>query len=324
MLYPLVFEPILQHRIWGGRSLETLYGKNLPPGSQIGESWEISDRPDAVSIISNGSLAGKSLRWLMENHLVELMGKAEALNGRFPLLIKILDAREKLSLQVHPPARLAAELNGEPKTEMWYFAQAEPDAEIFAGLKAGVTEPDFTTKTHDGTVADCFHRIPVRQGDAMFLPSGRVHALGQGMVIFEIQQNSDTTYRVFDWNRIDSEGKTRDLHIEQSLRCIDFEDVEPSLVQVDEPLEVNGVRISTLVDHQVFRVDLVEAQTSATLQYSLDRPLVVGVVTGNASIQFGGEQIDLSTGKFSLIPPNLPQVDLIVNAQSRLLLASPR
>ena len=318
-----MFEPIFQPRIWGGRSLETFYGKPLPADVPIGESWEISDRADATSIISNGNLAGKSLRWLMEEHGSKVMGKAKALNGRFPLLIKILDAREKLSLQVHPPAHLAAALKGEPKTEMWYFTQAEPKAEIFAGLKSGVTESIFAAKTHDGTVAECLHRIPVRQGDSMFLPSGRVPALGQGMVIFEIQQNSDTTYRVFDWNRTDNQGMRRDLHIEQSLRCIDFDDVEPSLIEVISPLEAQGVRVCSLVDHELFHVDLVETQGTSTLQYSLESPMVVGVVQGGALIQHGSEQIKLSAGNFALIPANLVRVEISATAQARLLLASP-
>jgi len=209
MLYPLTFRPIFKERIWGGRALEQLYGKSLPPKVPIGESWEISDRPGDASVIANGPLAGKDLRWLMENHERELLGDAKSANGRFPLLIKILDAQEKLSLQVHPPARKAAELKGEPKTEAWYIADAAPGAELYVGLKRGVTREEFERKIQSGEVAECFHRVPVRAGDTMFLPSGRVHAIGAGLVIFEIQQNSDTTYRVFDWNRVGTDGKPR-------------------------------------------------------------------------------------------------------------------
>ena len=150
--------------------------------------------------------------------------------GGFRLLIKILDARDKLSLQVHPPAGQAAELGGEPKTEMWYIAEAAPGAELYVGLKRGVTRAEFEQKIKAGTVAECFHRVACEPGDAMFLPSGRVHALGAGLVIFEIQQNSDTTYRVFDWNRLGLDGKPRELHIPQSLASIDFNDFEPSLL----------------------------------------------------------------------------------------------
>ena len=159
MLYPFIFQPIFKERVWGGRELERLYAKPLPPGKPIGESWEISDRPGDASVIANGPLAGKTLRWLMENHAAEILGDAKpAAEGRFPLLCKILDAREKLSLQVHPPADKAAELKGEPKTEMWFIADAAPDASLYVGLKRGVTRAEFEKKIADGSVADCFHR----------------------------------------------------------------------------------------------------------------------------------------------------------------------
>ncbi len=160
----------------------------------------------------------------MENHGAELLGRKTGNSEPFPLLIKLLDARETLSLQVHPPAAKAKELGGEPKTEMWYVAAAEPRSELFVGLKRGVTREQFEAQLAAGTVAECFHRVPVTAGDAMFLPSGRVHALGGGLVIFEIQQNSDTTYRVFDWNRVGLDGKPRELHVPQSLASIDFQD----------------------------------------------------------------------------------------------------
>ena len=193
MFYPLTFRPIFKERIWGGRNLERLYRKPLPPAVPIGESWEITDRPEGVSEITHGPLAGRDLRWLMENHAAELLGRTDPIAaGRFPLLVKILDAQDVLSLQVHPPAALAASLGGEPKTEVWYFAETTPTAEIFVGLKRGVTREEFERRLGDGSVAQCFHRHAVKAGDAMFLPSGRVHALGAGSVIFEIQQNSDT------------------------------------------------------------------------------------------------------------------------------------
>src|SRR3954468_15315363 len=248
-LYPFTFRPIFKERVWGGRALERLYGKNLPANVPIGESWEISDRPGDASVIANGPLAGKDLRWLMEHHERELLGDAESANGRFPLLIKILDAQEKLSLQVHPPAHKAAELKGDAKTEAWYIADAAPGAELYVGLKPGVTWPEFETKIKTGSVAECFHRVPVKAGDTMFLPSGRVHAIGAGLVIFEIQQNSDTTYRVFDWNRKDASGKTRPLQVAESLECIDFNDFEP------EPIHSRGAR-NTLVEDPLFSVEV--------------------------------------------------------------------
>ena len=178
MLYPLTFHPIFKERVWGGREIERLYGKKLPPGAPIGESWEISDRPGDASVIANGPLAGKNLRWLMENHRAELLGNAKTANeNRFPLLIKILDARKKLSLQVHPPAKLAAQLGGEPKTEMWYIAKAEPWAELYAGLKRGVTRAEFEQKIKTGEVGKCFHH------DQIFGGTGQQIDLGQEIKI---------------------------------------------------------------------------------------------------------------------------------------------
>ncbi|MBM3848509.1 MAG: mannose-6-phosphate isomerase, partial [Verrucomicrobia bacterium] len=185
MLYPFQFQPILKERVWGGRSLERLYGKPIPPGRPIGESWEISDRPGDQSVIVNGPLAGRDLRWLMENHSMELLGRAMPPQARFPLLVKILDATDRLSLQVHPPASAAAQLGGEPKSEIWYVVDASPDASLYAGLKRGVTREKFEEALRSGDVDGCFHKLQTKTGDALFLPSGRVHGIGAGNVIFE-------------------------------------------------------------------------------------------------------------------------------------------
>ncbi len=322
-LYPFAFEPILQERIWGGHQLADLYAKKVSTGAVIGESWEVSDRPDAASVIINGPLAGKSLRWLMEHHSADILGQARSIQGRFPLLIKLLDARQKLSLQVHPPAHLAESMGGEPKTEMWYFSEADPGAEILAGIKRGVTKEEFARKTLDGTVADCFHTLPVHAGDCMFLPSGRVHALGQGMVIFEIQQNSDTTYRVFDWNRTDSSGKKRQLHVEQSLRCIDFEDFEPSLTPSKMVADINGVRIISLVDNEYFRVEVAAFGEGSGLHLALEKPLVVAVVEGSIMVRHGQSNLELKRGAFTLVPASLGRVELLAAGNSKALLSTP-
>ena len=275
MLYPLTFEPRYKDRIWGGRELERLYARKIPAGQPIGESWEITDRPGDVSVITNGPLAGKDLRWLLENHAAEVLGDARpAAAGRFPLLCKILDARERLSLQVHPPADKARELHGEPKTEMWFIADAAPGACLYVGLKRGVTRAEFEQKIGDGTVADCFQRLPVRAGDAMFLPSGRVHAIGDGLVIFEIQQNSDTTYRVFDWNRVGLDGQPRELHVAQSLASINFADFEPPLV--DTKFVADGeIKKRSLVTDPLFNVAAwkLNARASGPLEFYWMNPL---------------------------------------------------
>jgi len=318
VLYPLTFHPIFKDRVWGGREMERLYGKNLPPGRPIGESWEISDRPGDASVIANGPLAGKNLRWLMENHRAELLGDAKPANeNRFPLLCKILDAREKLSLQVHPPAGKATETGGEPKTEMWFIADGAPGAELFAGLKRGVTRAEFEKKVETGEVADCLHRIPVRTGDAMFLPSGRVHAIGAGIVIFEIQQNSDTTCRVFDWNRAGLDGKPRELHVAQSLASIDFNDFEPALVQ-SKPTG-NDVKVRPLVNDPALNVETLEMKSGAVMNLKPRKLQIVTTVRGQLEIQSGPASVNLSAGQFCLVPACLERTEVLAKSDAAWL-----
>ncbi|HEY2083327.1 MAG TPA: type I phosphomannose isomerase catalytic subunit [Verrucomicrobiae bacterium] len=322
MLYPFTFRPIFKERIWGGRALEQLYGKSLPPKVPIGESWEISDRPGDASVIANGPLAGKDLRWLMENHERELLGDAKSAYGRFPLLIKILDAQEKLSLQVHPPAEKAAELKGEPKTEAWYIADAAPGAELYVGLKRGVTRGEFEQKIKTGEVAECFHRVPVRAGDTMFLPSGRVHAIGAGLVIFEIQQNSDTTYRVFDWNRVGLDNKPRELHVAESLASIDFEDFEPGLVS-ERYNSVENLKSRLLVKNPLF--EITEFQTSAECDIIIDhsKPGIFAAIKGRLHVLSNSNSSSLSPGEFCLVPAEAVDAELLAESGSTFLMATP-
>lgn len=320
-LYPLTFRPIFKERVWGGRALERLYRKNLPPKVPVGESWEISDRPGDASVIANGPLAGKDLRWLMENHERELLGDAKSANGRFPLLIKILDAEDKLSLQVHPPAHKAAELRGEPKTEAWYIADAKPGAELYVGLKRGVARGEFEKKIATGEVAECFHRVPVKAGDTMFLPSGRVHAIGAGLVIFEIQQNSDTTYRVFDWNRSGLDGKPRELHVSESLASIDFNDFEPGLVSAPYS-GAEKLKRRRLVSSPLFEIEEFHAMAGAGAALGPGKPHIAAVVSGKLRVSDGSAEILLSPGDFSLVPANLKTVSLKADRESVFLLAT--
>lgn len=230
---PIDFEPLYQQRVWGGRELERQYRRVLPDGAPYGESWEIVDREGAQSVVRGGRWKGWTLHELWTGHRDEVFGAGLPDSDRFPLLIKVLDAREDLSIQVHPPAHRAAERGGEPKTEMWYVAAAEPGAKLHVGLKRGVTRADFERAVRDGTVAACVHAIEPRAGESIFIPSGRLHAIGAGLLIHEIQQNSDTTYRVFDWNRLGLDGKPRELHVEESLASIDFGDFEPGMSEAE-------------------------------------------------------------------------------------------
>lgn len=322
-LYPLVFQPIFKERLWGGRTLETLYGKRLPADLMVGESWEIADRPGDVSVIAEGPLAGRDLRWLVETQREALLGSARLVNGRFPLLIKILDARETLSLQVHPPAQVATRLNGEPKTELWYLADAQPGAELFAGLRRGVTRALFEEKLQAGAVADCFHRVPVRSGDAMFVPSGRVHAIGRGCTIFEIQENSDTTYRVFDWNRVAPNGQPRELHVAASLQSIDFNDVEPGLIEQKVTQEASGV-VRPLVSHDLFEVEVRRLAESASWDCPAPGAVILALLAGRLRVADDAQPVTLRPGQFCLIPASLRVARLEAEGAAEFLVVRPR
>jgi mannose-6-phosphate isomerase len=301
---PLVFEPIFHKRIWGGRKLADLFGKALPRNEDIGESWEIVDRPEAQSIVRNGPLRGKSLHELWTQGR-PIFGDVPG-SPRFPLLVKLLDAQEKLSLQVHPPEKIAAKLGGEPKNEFWYVVAAEPGAELFLGFRESITLDQFNNALRDGTAADHVYKIRVKAGDAVFLPAGRFHGIGAGNLLVEIQQNSDTTYRIFDWNRVDQHGKPRQLHIEQALQSIDFNDVRPKLIESKGEL---------LLRHEHFEIQ----------KWNLDRPrtvtplgqfAIVCCLTGRLSCA----NVDLTPGELFLVPAYLQNRQLNpLDAQTSLL-----
>jgi len=288
---PLVFHPIFQERIWGARKLAELFGKNLPAGKRIGESWEIVDRPEAQSVVANGPLKGKTLHELWSQYRKEVFGDVPS-TLRFPLLVKLLDAQKKLSLQVHPPDQLATKLGGEPKTEFWYVAAADPGAELLLGFSKRSSRAQFEKALHLGTAADYVHKIGAKPGDAVFLPAGRLHAVSAGNLLIEIQQNSDTTYRVFDWNRVDDNGRPRQLHIDQALQSIDFNDVRPELLKPEGEV---------LVRDRLFEIQ----------KWQLDSPREVAprgqfaiVCCLSGSIRCA--DADLSPGEFFLVPASLP------------------
>jgi mannose-6-phosphate isomerase len=285
---PLTFQPIFIERMWGGRRLESELHKKLPPQKRIGESWEIVDRSEVQSVVVGGPLGGITLHDLWIEYREEIFG--ELLDTpRFPLLIKILDAQEKLSVQVHPPANVASRLGGEPKSEFWYVAAADPGAEIFLGFREPISRENFAEGLRDGSSVNNINRIAVQPGDAVFLPAGRIHAIGAGSLLIEIQQNSDTTYRAFDWNRTDpATGTKRDLHVEQAIQCIDFDDVQPQLIQSQGEL---------LISDRLFEIrkwNLNEAREAAPRgQFA-----IVCCLTGNVNCA----KTKLSPGEFFLVP----------------------
>ena len=278
-------------RIWGGHRLASLFGKKTPPTATIGESWEIVDRPEAQSVVRNGSFRDRTLHELWTHDRKIIFGDVPD-SPRFPLLIKLLDAHDQLSLQVHPPEKIAAKLGAEPKTEFWYVASAIAGAKLHVGLREAMSRDEFEQAIDKGSVANLVHSIDVKTGDSIFLPAGRFHGIGGGNVLVEIQQNSDTTYRVFDWNRVDDSGKPRQLHVEQALESIDFNDVAPSLTVPEGEV---------LLSHELFEIQ----------KWNLAAPRVVAPIgqfaivcclTGNVRCA----DVDLRAGEFALVPASLP------------------
>ncbi|MDD2708720.1 MAG: class I mannose-6-phosphate isomerase [Verrucomicrobiae bacterium] len=279
------FEPVYKPRPWGGRAIGGVGCRCLPSDGKIGESWEITDRPGDESVIREGEWRGKSIRWLLDEHGSLVMGRAWGKGERFPLLVKVLDAAERLSLQVHPPARAAAELGGEPKTEAWYLLGASANAGLMAGLRKGVTRERFERELKDMSGAGLealVQRLPVKTGDAIFIPSGRIHAVDAGCLILEVQQNSDTTYRVWDWGRLGLDGKPRALQVKESLASIDFEDFEPQLTGGREVSSASGQSIS-LVDCEYFTLE--RWRLASGRVYDPRAPMVVHGLKGNLAVK---------------------------------------
>jgi mannose-6-phosphate isomerase len=281
----LRFKSLYQDRVWGGRVLESKLGRALPASRPIGESWEIVDRPEAQSVIVGGDLDGLTLRAAIARHGAAIMGPTWDASRAFPILVKWLDCRERLSLQVHPPAEVAPALKGEPKTENWYIADCAPNSSLIVGLKRGVTREQFERSIHDNTLENCVHRFAVKAGDSILVHSGQIHAIDAGNLILEIQQNSDTTYRVYDWGRLGLDGKPRQMHVNESLKSIRWDDFEPAPVRGEN-------KAAVIADAREFRIRRVPLASGEALPISGgEQPRILSVVSGRLRIGAGGEEL---------------------------------
>ena len=303
VLYPFLFEPVLKNYIWGGRNLEK-YGRILPPG-KVAESWEITSHKNGSSIVLNGIHQGKSLTDLTAELGIDLIGsnaKWALDRGKFPLLVKLLDANQRLSVQVHPKDDYALknEDNELGKTEMWVVLSAEPDAKLVYGVRKGTTREKFKKGIQQGNLEPYLNIIPVRSGDHICVPSGSLHAIMEGTIIAEIQQNSDTTYRVYDWNRLGNDGQPRELHIEKALDVINFEQIEPQIIPAVEIESKNGIRRSILCHNEYFVTERIEFDHSGTYEGACDGSSleIWGIIDGRARV---GET-ELDTIQFTLLP----------------------
>jgi len=290
-IYPLKFEPIYKELIWGGHKLSNILEKDFPADKKIGESWELVDLPNDKSHITNGRFAGLMLSEVLEKYPQQILGKSYT--PPFPLLIKFIDAADFLSVQVHPDNQAVKKLgSGSLKTECWYIVDAEKDACIYKGLKKGTTRQQFEKSIKDGTCAELLNKVPVKVGECHFLPAGTVHAIGAGLLVAEIQTPSDTTYRVFDWNRLQN-GKPRQLHIEQALESIHFE-------QDAEELTVKSS--GRLVDCEYFKVDKITAKAYSSSAVSGGMKVLM-FISGKGEITSGNaEPADFSKGQTLLLP----------------------
>lgn len=302
MLYPLFFEPVYKEILWGGRNMEKALGRKLPEGA-IAESWEICSHRNGMSIVSNGPLKGQTLAALREQYGSRLEG-SRSKGDRFPLLIKFIDANDRLSIQVHPDDEYALKDQGDlGKTEMWYVIDASPDGKLIYGTAPGVTKEDFDFALQHGQLEEKLNTVSVKKGDVIFIPSGTVHAIMEGLLIAEIQQNSDTTYRVYDWNRVDASGKSRELHIRQALDVIHFD--FKAKINATAFEQQDGYRFSRIVSCEFFQVDLVDI-----LKVYQDSPdgtsfFAYTCVEGSGHLSYGQETYPISTGTSFLIPAEL-------------------
>jgi mannose-6-phosphate isomerase len=302
-LYPLRFDPIYQYRLWGGRRLSGLLSMPLPGDGPIGEAWILSDRDDHQSLVANGPLKGQTIRRLMEQSRTQLMGKLAPRFSRFPLLLKFLDAREMLSVQVHPsdayPDLIPAGETG--KTEAWVVIEAEKGSQIYAGLKPGTTADGLHRSLDSGTITDRLVDIVPKPGDAVFIPAGTVHTLGGDVVVFEVQQNSDVTFRLYDWGHVDAKtGKPRPLQVDQAFACVDFEGNDGGLValRIETTIPVERER---LFDCEPFRLWRLLGQAPFPVG-ATGEPRVLVCIGGSGQVEHGNIPYAVGKGDVWLLP----------------------
>ena len=302
-LYPMKLAPIFKDKIWGGRQLETLLNKKLPPDQLIGESWELSLYREDITCPLNGPLAGVKLSEIFASRSEELTGRTAAPGEKFPLLTKFVDSSRLLSLQVHPPDSYALEHDNEyGKTECWYVVHAAPGAEIIRGLEPGVTREQLREALESGIVDGLIRRYPARTGDFIFTPAGVVHAICEGSVILEIEQNSDMTYRLWDWGRVAPDGKPRPLHLEKGLEVIEFADTSPDKIEGVSYFEA-GNRITHLASCRYFSVELLELSSTCRVDTGGKSFVVLTVVEGGMKVSSGsGEEVTAVKGDTVLLP----------------------
>ncbi len=311
-LYPLKFHPILKNRIWGGTRLASL-GKPLTHDAHVGESWELSACDEDVSVVANGYLAENNINELVEIYMGELVGERvyERYGNLFPLLFKFLDADDNLSVQVHPNDEVALERHGSlGKSELWYVVEADKDSSMILGFNADIDAATLQEKLDEHTLQDVLQTVEVKSGDVAYLPAGTLHSLGRGLLVAEIQETSDITYRIYDYDRVDKNGQARELHVEQALDVINYEATKQPLVNYEK-----NINVSTNLTQDVFTANLLHFDTGVQRDYMpLDSFVVYMCVEGSLTIFTDGMPTSLYKGETVLIPASIGEVTLIPNS----------
>jgi mannose-6-phosphate isomerase len=310
MLYPLKFHPIYKEKIWGGQKIRTFLKKDFGPLKNCGESWEISGVEGNVSVVREGELTGKDLKSLIAYHKDDLVGKRnyEKFGNEFPLLIKFIDANDDLSIQVHPGDELASIRHGaNGKTEMWYILQADEGARLIAGFNRPLNKETYLEYFNQGRLMEVLNREEVRAKDIFFIPAGRIHTIGTGLLLAEIQQTSDVTYRIYDFDRVSAEGKKRDLHVEEALDAMDFSfhsDYKTHYVEkVNEPV--------VLVSCNYFTTNKLKiTKTIERLYKNLDSFVILICTQGEGILQYDQHEFTLTIGEVILIPAGIKRISL--------------
>jgi mannose-6-phosphate isomerase len=318
-LYPLKFEPILKEKIWGGSSLAESYGKKAGNLKNIGESWEISAVSDNLSIISNGFLAGNNIEEIIEVYMGDITGESvfEKFGNEFPLLIKLIEARDDLSVQVHPGNELAKERHkAYGKTEMWYILQSEKNAKIYTGFSKPATRDSYINAVKNNSVPDLLNIESADPGDTFFTPAGRIHAIGAGIVLAEIQQTSDITYRIYDWGRKDEKGKSRELHTDLALEAIDFNAAGKNKIKK----ELRKNTAENLVSSEFFDTNIIRFNEHIVRDYNLIDSFVVYICTeGRFLVSWENKSEKISKGETVLIPAMISDVVLVPDPEATIL-----
>ncbi len=317
-LYPMKFEPIYKTKIWGGEKLKTILNKTDAP-ENAGESWEISAVQDNISVLANGFLKGNNLQELIEIYMGDLLGPQvyDKFGNEFPLLIKFIDANDNLSVQVHPGDETARKRhNAYGKTEMWYVIQADPGSELISGFNQEISKEEFVARLNDNRIVDVLNFTEVKAGDVFFIPAGRIHATGKGILFAEIQQTSDITYRVYDWDRKDKQGKGRELHTELARDVIDYSPVDKARTDYRDEMD-KPVRI---ISSEHFVSNYIHLETNMTKSYvSCNSFVVLICVKGKLELKWEHGSISMEKGETVLLPYELMEVSFVPESESILL-----